>query len=79
MQHFALVNDLPMRTLVLNHLLEGHSISGVEAAAIWRCRDLPKRISELRKEGYPIIRERRTDPTGQTYTRYTLNREAMGA
>lgn len=79
MSHFKTVNDKPMRTLILDHLLDGRSITNVEAQALWRCRALPKRINELRAEGYPIIRERRVDSTGQSYVRYSLDLVLMGA
>ena len=66
------VNDKPMKQKVLDHLLTGKTISGVEAAAMWRCRDLPKRISELRADGFIILRDMREDSTGQRYARYAL-------
>ncbi|WP_417623163.1 helix-turn-helix domain-containing protein [Parasphingorhabdus sp.] len=70
--HFNTINDKPMKTLLLDHLLEGKSISNVEAQALWRCRALPKRISELKSDGWPIVSERRKDSTGQSYVRYVL-------
>ncbi|QOV06097.1 DNA binding protein [Rhizobium phage Pasto] len=79
MSNFKTVNALPMRTLILNHLLEGNSISNVEAQALWRCRALPKRINEIKAEGYPILRERRADSTGQNYVRYSIDLKAMEA
>jgi hypothetical protein len=59
-----------MKQLILAHLMAGNDISGIEAAALWRCRDLPKRISELRQDGHRIVREMRMDSTGQRYARY---------
>ncbi|WP_187971126.1 helix-turn-helix domain-containing protein [Aquibium microcysteis] len=59
-----------MKQLVLDHLKAGNDVSGIEAAALWRCRDLPKRISELRQDGHRIVREMRMDSTGQRYARY---------
>lgn len=79
MSNFKTVNDKPMKTLILDHLLDGRSITNVEAQALWRCRALPKRINELRTEGYPVVRERRTDSTGQSYVRYSLDMAKMGA
>jgi transcriptional regulator NrdR family protein len=69
---FNTVNSKPMSTLILEHLQAGNDISPVEAAAMWRCRDLPKRISELIQAGHAIERVRRVDSTGQRYTRYRL-------
>lgn len=67
---FKTVNKAPMRKLLRDHLRSGRSISNVEAQAMWRCRALPKRISELQAEGMKIERERCVDSTGQGYVRY---------
>lgn len=77
MSRFNTVNDKPMRTLILDHLLTGESISNVEAQALWRCRALPKRINELKRDGWPITAERRKDSTGQSYVRYALDKDAI--
>jgi len=66
------INDKPMGELLLLHLQSGKSITNVEAQALWRCRALPKRISELRGQGHDIKAEWRKDSTGQSYVRYTL-------
>ena len=66
------VNDRPMKDLIREHLKAGKTITNVGAQALWRCRALPKRINELRKEGLLISAERRKDSTGQTYVRYRL-------
>jgi hypothetical protein len=62
----------PLTQKVLDHLRECGDISGVEASALYRCRDLPKRISELKHAGFVISREMKADPTGQRYARYFL-------
>jgi hypothetical protein len=62
----------PLNLSILDHLRRAGDISGIEAAALYRCRDLPKRISELREEGLVILREMKQDPTGQRYARYRL-------
>lgn len=72
MKNPNLVNDRPMRDLIREHLQSGESISNVEAQALWRCRALPKRINELRREGLNILAQRRKDSTGQSYVRYVL-------
>lgn len=72
MKNPNLVNDRPMRDLIREHLQSGESISNVEAQALWRCRALPKRINELRREGLNILARRRKDSTGQSYVRYVL-------
>jgi len=70
-----MVNNKPMGELILSHLQSGKSITNMEAQALWRCRALPKRISELRQKGHNIKREWRKDSTGQSYVHYTLIKE----
>lgn len=76
----------PLTQKIYDHLLEAGTISGIEAAALYRCRDLPKRISEIRQflnhiaadhpdvgMSVPVVRrEMKNDPTGQRYARYFL-------
>lgn len=71
-KHTNQINDKPMGTLIREHLETGKSITNIEAQALWRCRALPKRISELKAAGLNIVSERRTDSTGQSYVRYVL-------
>jgi len=66
------INERPMGALILSRLQKGKSITNIEAQALWRCRALPKRISELREQGHDIKAEWRKDSTGQSYVRYTL-------
>lgn len=58
---------------ILSHLKSVGNISGLEAADLYRVRDLPKRISELRAAGAKIIGQWRRDTLGQRYMRYSLN------
>ncbi len=73
---FKTRNGLPMRVLVLNHLRKHGNLSPIEASAMWACRDLPKRISELKKAGHPITVEYKRDDMGQRYARYTYDTAA---
>ena len=66
--------QLSQKYRLLNHLVVEGSISGVEASALYKCRSLTKRISELRDEGFDIYSEWKTDPTGQRYVRYWLRK-----
>ena len=52
---------------ILNHLIDEGSISGVEAAELYRVRSLPRRICDLKEAGFEILSEWRTDPLGQRY------------
>ena len=72
MSQHNLVNTRPMKELIREHLEAGKTITNVEAQALWRCRALPKRINELKKDGMKIVSEWRKDTTGQSFTRYRL-------
>ena len=60
------------RELLIKHFESRSSISGVEAATIYKIRSLPRRILDLKQLGYQFESQWRTDPTGQRYKRYTL-------
>lgn len=59
---------------ILNVLrsLGERGLSGNEAADMLRVRDLPKRISVLRREGHHITAVMKRDAMGQRYNRYFL-------
>ena len=60
------------KELLIKHFESRSSISGVEAATIYKIRSLPRRILDLKQLGYQFESQWRTDPTGQRYKRYTL-------
>jgi hypothetical protein len=62
----------PQTVKILGHLRAVGDISGVEAAAMYRCRSLTKRIAELRADGFGIESVYSKDHTGQRYVRYFL-------
>lgn len=61
------------RKLLLNHLKNIGSISGMEALYLYQIRSLPRRIKDLEEHGYVIRRERKQDNTGRAYVRYHLD------
>ena len=44
--------------LILNHLREHGSITPLEAMSEYGCMRLASRISDLKRQGYPILAER---------------------
>ena len=60
------------KELLIKHFESRTSISGVEAANIYKIRSLPRRILDLKEIGYQFESKWKTDPTGQRYKRYTL-------
>lgn len=69
LQHGALA---PQSRRIGTHLLEVGSVSGVEAAAMFKTRSLTRRIADLRQCGVEITSEFKKDSTGQRYVRYVL-------
>ncbi len=59
-------------TLLINHFQGGRSISNYEARDLYRIASLPRRISDLEEMGIVITRQRKVDPTGRRYVRYSM-------
>lgn len=62
----------PQVKTILTHLQKHGSISQAEAGLIYKIRALPRRIADLKAEGFTIKSELKQDATGQRYARYTL-------
>jgi hypothetical protein len=60
------------RDMLKEHFERKESITGVEAAAVYKIRSLPRRIMDLKEEGYEFTHEWKKDVTGQKYMRYIL-------
>lgn len=66
------LNTKSMLDLIFDHLITKGSITNVEAQALYRCRALPRRIADLKAEGFEIKTVMKKDATGQRYARYVL-------
>lgn len=64
----------PQTKLIHDHLVDVGNITGVEAQAIYKCRSLTKRISELKALGFDIKSEWKIDHAGQRYVRYWMRK-----
>jgi hypothetical protein len=58
--------------MLRNHFSQTPSITGVEAAAVYKIRALPRRISDLEAQGWVFDKVWRKDPAGQRYKKYTV-------
>lgn len=62
----------PMSRQIADHLLLTGNISGVEANAMYKCRSLTRRMTDIRDAGVNVVSEFKKDVTGQRYVRYVL-------
>lgn len=62
----------PQTTAIASHLLEAGSVSRVEAEAMFKTRNLPGNIKDIRDSGVDIRSDFKVDTTGQRYVRYVL-------
>jgi len=66
------INKKTQKEMLKTHFEHTGSISNIEAQAVYKIRALPRRISDLKEEGYVFNHEWKTDLTGQRYMRYIL-------
>lgn len=62
----------PQTKLLMNHFQGGRSISNYEARDLYRIASLSRRINDLEEMGVVINRQRKVDPTGRHYVRYSM-------
>jgi len=67
------INKRTMEDMVYIHLHAVGSISSLEAATLYKCRSLSRRIATLREDGLDIFSEWCKDLTGQRYVRYYIS------
>ena len=64
------------KELILSHLMEGKSITPLEALDLFKCFRLGARIWDLKKEGHDIKSELFFDErSGKHYERYWIEKE----
>jgi hypothetical protein len=66
------INKLNMSQMILKHLESKGSITAVEAQALYRCRSLSRRITDIKQWGFPVSSVLKKDATDQRYARYYL-------
>ena len=63
-----------MKTKILDSLQDGNEVSGAQFAARYRTdtSSVAARVSELRREGYAIYNNRKSDSQGRVTYKYRL-------
>jgi hypothetical protein len=62
----------PNCATILKHLEMHGPITSIEAATVYKIRQLPARIFDLKALGNTIVTEMKRDAVGQRYARYRL-------
>lgn len=57
---------------ILDHMLRGHRITGLDALRLFNCFRLPARIAEIQKRGFPVQSEFITTDTGKRVKAYWI-------
>ena len=57
---------------ILDYMLRGHRITGLEALDLFNCFRLPARIADIRKRGFGIQSGFVTTPTGKRVKAYWI-------
>ena len=58
--------------LILAYLEQGHTLTPLEALGRFNCFSLAQRVSELKRQGHPIIADMITVPSGKCVAEYRL-------
>ena len=57
---------------ILDHMLRGHRITGMDALNLYGCFRLPARIADIQKRGFPVQSEFITTDTGKRVKAYWI-------
>lgn len=57
---------------ILDHMLRGHRITGIEALNLCGCWRLPARIADIKKRGFPVQSEFITTTSGKRVKSYWI-------
>lgn len=57
---------------ILDHMLRGHRITGMEALNLYGCFRLPARIADIQKRGFSVQSEFVTTNTGKRVKAYWI-------
>jgi hypothetical protein len=71
-QFFRSVSLSPQQRTILGHLASGKTISDMESMTVYQIKRLSDVILKLRRKGFAILTDVRTDGSGHKYSRYEL-------
>jgi hypothetical protein len=71
-QFIRAINLSPQQKTILGHLSSKRSISNMEALIVYNISRLSDVVLKLRRKGFEVQTEVRTDNAGHKYSRYTL-------
>jgi hypothetical protein len=71
-QFFRSVSLSPQQRTILGHLASGRTISTMESNIVYKIGRLSDVVLKLRRKGFNIETDVRTDETGTKYSRYSL-------
>lgn len=57
---------------ILDHMLRGHRITGLDAFNLYGCFRLPARIADIQKRGFHVQSEFITAPSGKKVKAYWI-------
>ena len=59
-------------SMILDHMMQGNRITGIDALNLFGCFRLPARIADLKEDGWPVRSEFVTTPSGKRVKSYFL-------
>ena len=59
-------------SMILDHMIQGNRITGIDALTLYGCFRLPARIADIKEDGWPVQSEFVTTPSGKRVKSYFL-------
>lgn len=66
------VSSQSQESKILDHMLRGHRITGLDALNLFGCFRLPARIADIQKRGFNVRSEFITAPSGKRVKSYWI-------
>lgn len=69
---------LSQNEVILNHLINGGTLSRLEALFSYHIQNVTARVRDLRMRGIPVITTIKVDPQGAEYAEYSITSYGAG-